>query len=266
MLLEHLGFIDRTVGAVARRHALSRWEADDFGGQVKLKLIADDYAVWRKFRGKSRLTTYLTTVIQNLFRDYRIQQWGKWRPSAAAKRIGDVGVQLEALLYRDGFSFSEVTELLRTRFDCEASEQDLIDMAAQIRPRSSRRFEGDAALSMLRSADRSDERIADLDRAATMRRLQGVLRRVLASLESEDRLILKLRFVDGFTIRSIASTLDFDPRRIYGRVRRLLRRVREGIVEEGIRCEEVLDLLDWPACAVEVGLADAQPIVWKKSA
>jgi hypothetical protein len=42
--------------------------------------------------------------------------------------------------------------------------------------------------------------------------------------------------------------------------------VREGIVEEGIRCEEVLDLLDWPACAVEVGLADAQPIVWKKSA
>lgn len=265
-LLEHLDFIDRTIGSVARRHALSKWEADDFGGQVKLKLVSDDYAIWRKFRGKSRLTTYLTTVIQNLFRDFRIQQWGKWRPSAAAKRLGDVGVQLESLLYRDGFSFDEAAELLRNRFGSKSSDLELLELAARIRPRTTRRFESDAMLSRLEAAEAGDQRIVERERFDTAARVETALRRTLSQLEAEDRLILKLRFVDGFTIRAIAAILDFDQRRIYARVRRLLQGVRARMMEAGIRADEVLDVLGWPACVLEAGLAEAQPVEWRKSA
>ena len=44
---------------------------------MKLKLIENDYAILAKFQGKAKLSTYLTTVIHNMFRDYRIQKWGR---------------------------------------------------------------------------------------------------------------------------------------------------------------------------------------------
>lgn len=256
LLLEHLDFIERTVRAIARRNALSAWEADDLAAHVKLRLISNDYAIFRRFRGKSRLTTYLTTVIQNLFRDFRIQQWGKWRPSAAASRFGDVGVQLEALLYRDHFTFSEAVGLLRNRYDVEESDRELLEIASHMRPRTTRRFESDSVLVCLRSPDRGDQRVAEGELAGAQERVRRALSSALSSLASEDRLILKLRFADGLTMRSIADTLDLDRRRIYARMRRLLRKVRQRIVEQGVRSEEILELLGWPACAFEAGLAD----------
>ena len=266
LLLDHLEFIDRTVASIARRNALSQWEADDLGGQVKLRLVSDDYAVLRKFRGKSRLTTYLTTVIHNMFRDYRIQQWGKWRPSAAARRQGDVGVQLEALLYRDRFSFDEAIELLRSRYSVELSVAELIEVAAAIRPRTTRRFESDSVLSRLESRERGDQRVIDGERAALQERIRAALASALDALDPEDRVILKLRFSDGFTIRAIAATLDLDQRRIYARLRRILARVRDGVLEEGLDSEEIFDLLDWPACALEVGLSDSFPLLSRGTA
>ena len=79
---------------------------------VRLKLLQDDYAVLRKYRGASSQTTFLTVVISNLFRDHRIKHWGKWRPSAEAKRHGEVAVRLEAAIYRDGQSFEQACGFL----------------------------------------------------------------------------------------------------------------------------------------------------------
>lgn len=261
VLLANLEFVERTVGAVARRHALSRGDADDFGGLVKLRLISDDYAILRKFRGKSRLTTFLTTVIHNLFRDYRIQQWGKWRPSAAAKRLGNVGVQLESLLYRDHFSFGEACEILRSRFAVGLSDLELVDLAGEIRPRTTRRFESDAPLVRLQGLERGDQRAVDSECEKVAAKLESALGRQLKALDSEERLIVRLRFGEGFTIRAIAIALDYDQRRIYARVRRILGTIREGLAEDGLDSYEVLDLLDWPACAIEAGLSEAVDVL-----
>lgn len=266
LLLANLDFIERTVSTIARRNALGRSEADDFEGQVKLRMVIDDYAVLRKFQGKSRLTTFLTTVIHNLFRDYRIQQWGKWRSSAAAKRLGDVGVQLESLLYRDHFTFREAAELLRTRFDVALTDMELAEVAAEIRPRTSRRFESDVGLVRLPAPDRGDRRLVDRDHSATQGRVATALANAVSALDREDRLILKLRFEEGLTLRAIAVALDFDQRRIYGRVRRVLRELRGRILAEGIRCEDVLALLDWPACAVEECLSESSSVPSQRTA
>lgn len=256
LFLEQLDFIERTVASIGRRNALKPWDIEDFGGQVKLRLISDDYAILRKFEGKSRLTTFLTTVIQNLFRDFRIQRWGKWRPSAAAKRLGDLGIQLEALLYRDGFGCAEAFEILRGRLDVSVSDSELESMTAELRARTTRRLESDAALVRLQASERGDQAVIDRERASAMERAEGSLRRVLASLDSEDLLILKMRFADSVTIRAIASTLGVRQRQMYTRVQRLLTGLRHRIEEEGVRCEEVLDLLDWPACNLDAGLRD----------
>src|ERR1019366_2147799 len=102
------------ISFVSARHHLPGVEADDFASHVKLRLIEDDYAILRKFQRRSSLRTYLTVVIQRMFLDYRISAWGKWRPSAEAKRAGAVAVQLEQLMGRDGYRFGEACELLET--------------------------------------------------------------------------------------------------------------------------------------------------------
>ena len=257
LLLEHLEFIERTVASVARRNAVAPWDAEDLAAQVKLRLMENDYAVLRRFEGRSRLTTYLTTVIHNLFRDFRIKRWGKWRPSAAAKRLGDLGVQLEALLYRDGFGTRESFAILRDRFAVEATDQELESLAARLRARTTRRIETDATLDRLESQERGDRGVRQGERDAALARVSKALRLVLASLEPEDRLILRMRFADGLTIRAIAGALDLEQRRMYTRVQRLLVEVRRRIEDAGIGCDEVLDLLDEPGADLEAGLRRA---------
>lgn len=244
MLLEHLPFIERTVAAVARRHALKPWDADDLEGQVKLRLVADDYAVLRKFEGRSKLTTFLTTVIMNQFRDYRIKRWGKWRPSAAAKRLGELGIQLELLLYRDGYSRREALAILRDRFQVDTSDDELLSIAGMLKARTNRRFENDSLLARLAGPDRSDQRVLDRERRESSARAERALRTVLAALDPEDRLILKLRFADSLTIRAIATSLHLPQRQMYTRVQRLLVAMRRGIERQGVACDEVMDLLD----------------------
>ena len=80
---------------------------------MRLRFIENDYAAIRKFRGESSLGTYLTVVVAMLVRDYRVQRWGRWRPSAAARRLGDVAVRLETLVRRNGQAVHEAAETLR---------------------------------------------------------------------------------------------------------------------------------------------------------
>ena len=257
LLLDNLELVERTVGSIVHRYAVSSWDADDFCGQVKLRLVADDYAVLRQFAGRSRLSTYLTTVVMNLFRDFLIQRWGKWRPSAAAKRMGEIGVQLEALLYRDGFSSSEAFELMRNRFGVRVADEELEEIAIGLRPRNNRRFESDAVLARLQSAERSDSGVLAAECGEAFERAETALQQVVCGLDAEERLILRMRFADGLTVRAIAEALDLEPRRMYARLRRLLTRVRQRVEKQGVSCEEVLDLLDWPACDFEAVLSEA---------
>lgn len=65
--LAHLGYIERVAAHACRRRGFSREEAEEFVSVVKCKLIENDYAVIRKFQGKSSFRTYLTVVVQWLF-------------------------------------------------------------------------------------------------------------------------------------------------------------------------------------------------------
>ena len=87
-----LPLVDRVIAFVARRHHLATAEAEEFAAHVKLKLVENDYAVLRKFQGRSSMQSFLTTVISRLSLDLRNDEWGKWRPSAEARRSGPVAV------------------------------------------------------------------------------------------------------------------------------------------------------------------------------
>src|SRR5207302_4973448 len=133
----NLGLIDRIAGFICRRNHVSSDEAEEFAAHVRLKLIENNYAVFQKFEGRSSLPTYLTTVIHRLFLQYRVQTWGKWRPSAEAKRLGDLAIVFERLITRDGYSLGEATQLLTTGRN-RASRTELEAIYVRLPPRASR--------------------------------------------------------------------------------------------------------------------------------
>jgi len=173
LFVSQLEVIDRIIHFVCRRYRLAPADVDDFNAIVKLKLIENDYALIRRFEGRSSFATFLTTVIQRLFFEYRMQQWGKWRPSAEARRMGETAIRLEQFLTRDGYSFDEACEKLIndepavskselerlfTRLPARSSKPTLISLEQEIRNDeiASRQDPSSSALEVLEQSERQD--------------------------------------------------------------------------------------------------------------
>jgi RNA polymerase sigma factor for flagellar operon FliA len=234
--LAQLDWIERAARSIARRHGLSQDEADDFTGWARLKLVEEDYAVLAKFRGESSITTYLTVVIAMLWRDYRVRQWGRWRPSAAARRKGQLAVRLETLLRRDGLRLSEAAERLRTAGETDLSDRELARLSAELPLRAPVRvvrLAGDA--SEPSAAGGADDYAAE-DESADQTKAVG---KALESLAAEDRLVLRLRFWEGLSVADVARGLGVPQKPLYRRIERLLAQLRKLLVQNGLSRDDV---------------------------
>jgi RNA polymerase sigma factor (sigma-70 family) len=243
LFLSQLGWIERVVAAICRRHGLARDDADDFASWTTLKLIEDDYAVLRKFRGESAVTTYLAVVIAMLFRDYRTHRWGRWRPSAAARRRGALAVRLETLIYRDCLRLEQAGELLRTAGQTLLSDRELATLVAELPPRSKRPADvGPDPLADRSATDRADDLVAADEAEATKRTIDGLLQR----LPPEERLMLQLRFWEGLSVAEIARGLGVPQKPLYRRLDRTLRDLRGLLVQAGMSREQARTVLaEW---------------------
>lgn len=245
IFLAQITAIESVIAYVCRRQHLAKADADEFGSHVKLKLIEDNYAVLRKFQGRSSVATYLAVVIQRLFLDYRISAWGKWRPSAEAKRTGPVGVLLEQLLTRDGFSFEQAYEILKTNHRVTLARSELEDLVGRLPVRLRRRFERDELAAVMPSNDTPvDEMLATKGQGSAALRLSGGLQSLIGELDLRDQLVLAMRFKDGRTVAEIAATLRLDQKELYRHMDRLLRRLRVGLEAKGFEAGEVIGMLE----------------------
>jgi RNA polymerase sigma factor (sigma-70 family) len=248
LFLANLDVVERAIAFVCSRNHLSEADADDFSSYVTLRIVEDDYSVFSSFQGRSSLRTYLTVVIQRMLLDYRVRAWGRWRPSAEAKRCGPLAIRLEELLVRDGCRLDEAYETLKTNHGLTVTRDELEQLAARLPARAPRRFESDEALAGVAADDRAaDELVTENHRREMAARVSRALQSVMSGLEQQDRVILVLRFEDGRTVADIATTLRLEQKALYRRVEKLLGKLREGLEAEGIDAETVRDILESPA-------------------
>src|SRR3954469_22157666 len=66
LLLSEFTTVERVIAFVTARRRLRPADAEEFASHVKMKLIENDYAVLRKFEGRSSLRTHLTVARQRL--------------------------------------------------------------------------------------------------------------------------------------------------------------------------------------------------------
>lgn len=244
---EELALTEEVIRASARRHRLSSTDVDDFAGFVRLRLVEN--RVLEKFERRCSLRTFLTTVVERHYLDFRNQQWGKWRPSIEAKRLGPVAIELDKLLTRDGLTFEEACEVLRTSYRISETAGELGEMRGRFPCRRPRRFVSEEALADLPDPSDAETVALDTEQGLVAGRMVASMERALAQLDPPDRLVLKMHFYDGLTLADVARALGRPQKPLYRRVERLLAGLRARLESEGFTAEGVADLLmrDVPA-------------------
>ena len=245
LFLEILPTVDRIIVALARRNRLRGDDADDFASVAKARLIENDYDALRKFRGHSSLTTYLTVVIATVLRDHRISEWGRWRPSAAARRRGTLAVRLEILTRREGFALAHAGEALRTSGATTLTDRELSALAdhfpgrAPLRPVQSREAPADVPSPM-----RADEAIEEEEQIAHFNTVRTALSSALMSLDAETRLIVHMHFVESMSLADIARGLSVPQKPLYRKLHRALVTLRLFLERTGITQSEAHEVVD----------------------
>ena len=242
---ENLGTIRRIAAFEARRNQLHPEEAEDFVQEVCKRLLEDDYAIIRKFEGRSQFSTYLTTVIGHLFHEVRVKLWGKWRPSAEAKRIGDKAITLERMITRDGYTFSEAVKVLTTPAGSQYTIAELEVIYTRLPPRNPRPviISDDVVPDALAVNSEADGRVEMGERERAARQTAIAIDEALAAMDGEDRLLLQLRFWDGRKVPDIAQLLHSDQKKLYKRLDRLFLLLRRALETAGVTRSDIDTLL-----------------------
>jgi RNA polymerase sigma factor (sigma-70 family) len=250
LFLANLEWIERSAASLCRRYGLGD-DAEDVCSWVKLKLIEDDYAPLRKFRGDSSIRTYLVVVVASLFRDYRAGHWGRWRPSAAALRAGPLAVRLETLVYRDGCTLDQAARTLREspqpelQVAKELTDGELARMLAELPVRGPLRpYEaGEGPLEALPAASFADERVAAEEAQRTRTTVFGALEQAMAHLPDEDQAIIRLVYWKGLSVADVSRALGLPQKPLYRRIERILGQLRRELPGEGVQPEQLRDFL-----------------------
>jgi RNA polymerase sigma factor (sigma-70 family) len=232
LLAQNYLLVRDMVRSTGRQFRLSDTERQDFESWVWVRLVDRDYRVMRRFQRRSSLHTYLRVVLRRNLLDYRTAKWGKWRPSARARRLGAAAVATERMIVRDRIPIREAA----TRLGVPEAE------VAAFRPRRLPRIEeplDDAANLAARPESSPDAPLHAHDRQALAASVGAKLATALQSLTRAERELLWLRHGAGLTVATIGRRLNQPDKSLYRKYERLYATLRVTLESLGLTASQV---------------------------
>jgi RNA polymerase sigma factor (sigma-70 family) len=246
--------VNNAASHAARRYRLSPSDADDLRSDLWLKLLENHGRVLRHLGHLARFDVYLKRIARNLVLDRRNKEWGKWRPSAAARRAGDATIVLDRLITRDGLTIDEAEAWLR----CAGHETDtgaLHDAASQLPARQPRRFVSHDALAELSSPSPSPYDVAAAAASVgDLARLKHALVEAFEALPALERDLLARRYFHKVSVADIAAEDGVDAKRLYRTFGSILGRLGRALVAAGVDRTTARRLLQTPHQDFDCGL------------
>jgi len=242
LLIDHLDLIDRIARTTGRRRRLPPAELEEFASVVRSRLVDSDYAVLRKFQGRSSLWTYLAAVIERMSFDYCDEKWGRWRPTRAAERLGETAVALERLL-DDGHPLAEAIEILRSRNGGALSHAELHRIWEQLPSRPLKTEADEHAADELAAPETSDANVDQLERQQDLDRLQASLSAAFEQIAAQDRVLIALRFDQDLSITEIARLMGSSVPTLHRRLAAAVSHLRVALARAGFDAGDVAGLI-----------------------
>jgi RNA polymerase sigma factor (sigma-70 family) len=254
LLLRWLPLIEQVIKAICRRKGMDADAIEEFAAEVKLRLVKDNYAILRAFEGRSRFETYIAAVVKRLLLDYRNHEWGKWHDSAEAQRLGDMAVDVERAVHRDGRSVQEAVTLLRDRHP-ELTRAEAERILARLPPRVRRTMvDLEEASGVAAEPERHD-----VTRAETARRISEAVRSFIGGLPAEDQLIFRLRFEADMTVAQIARSMQLDQALLYRRLYKHYRELRDVLTRAGVGANDVEEVIGSDSTLLDFQMKSRDP-------
>jgi len=238
--------IKALVTQVSRCRRLARQDEQELLSIVWAHLAKDDYRVLRRYKGVGSVHTYLRVVVERLVLDMRTANWGKWRPSARARRLGADAVLFERLILRDGHTAAHAEDVLR-RVSGASVPAEFSRTVAGFGPRGRRRFVAlDEVANDAQSASDPFAEVVDGQRARRGAAVGHQLARALDTLPVQDQLLVRLRHERGLKVSAIAAMLGLDQKQLYRRLDAIHASLRATLSRTGTSAHEALDVIDGP--------------------
>lgn len=239
-------FVEELAVKLRHRFNADEEEVDTVASIVKVKLFADDCAIVRKFQHRSPFGVYLNTIVQRTFFDLRVRRYGKWHYSAAAQRLGSMGMDLERMIYREGQTESEaIATLMASHPEVSRTEMENIVKQLPVKDRRPSKVSLEHVKETIAADCKTDAAAISAEQFHLSNRATEVVRQFLENLENRDRLLLLFIFEESLTIASIAKRLGGDQKALYRRRDELLKLLRKKLAAAGIGTAEAAELLEF---------------------
>lgn len=243
-LEENVEVICTVAARVARRKRLLDDERDEFLSIFWTHLTRDDCRALRAFRGASGISTYLGCVAERLLLDWRVALWGRWRPSAQARRLGPAAVLFERLMLRDGESSERAREVV---FNSTGStlppdfEFEVTCRAPRRRPRFVELDDLPESRGLAADGDPWTS-LVDGYRARRGVEIGRRMAKVIRRLPAADQVLLRMRHEQSLKVSQIATMLKVDQKKLYRRLDALHDDLRADLMRAGVSSGDVREL------------------------
>ena len=226
---------------VARSFEREADEAEDCFLFICEQLRRERFRRLRRFRpdGRASFPTWLRAVVRNLCLDWRRRRYGRYRVFRSVTRLSDFDQQVFRQVLELGLSAEECVEALNPKFAAVSLEQveaSLQRLRSTLSPHQSWLLDVRRSRWQQRSGGETpgsrelEDPSPDPEAQAVLKEDVDEVRRALARLAAQDRLLLLLRYEQELTLAEVARVLALkDAQTADRRIREALARLREHL-------------------------------------
>lgn len=262
--LSHWDLVNR----LARRRFHKEELAEEAALYVMDTLAKEDWKRLRQFSGKSKFSTYFSSVSFRLLEDFARARFGRVTPPKWIKNMGGIWLSLFRILCLERFSFADALNIAETKYQ-EIRPQRIEQVAEKIlgeipqcgKLQQEQSFEEEQLIDenldhTLKSSSQTPEAKQQrlileaigqeifgnyIDNKSNQDlALTKILKHKIA-LQKEEILLLKLCYIEGLSATKAGQVLGINRFQAHGRLRRLLARIKKHFIETG--CAEELHAL-----------------------
>ena len=254
---EHLKFIEKKCfrslqGNPNRSHDIElENDALKLFNTVLDKLRENNYKILRNFKGKAKLTTYLTTIISYQAIDLIRQRRGRDQKKARAKKAGKIAEMIYNLVFKNGRGERDAYEELKISKDFKGSFEEFEKLVLTIKGKESKVIDlnsgGVAVKRGFRLKNKDSFEVPDIKadpeliylKENRQNRIKKMVGEVVAGLSGEQRIILRMRYPadeskQSMQINEIAEILNLSKKAVYNRLERILKKCKGKFSKEAL--------------------------------
>jgi RNA polymerase sigma factor (sigma-70 family) len=232
------------IEAVCKRHFFAENDRNECYIFVLDSLRADNFKRLRAFKGKSKLSTYLYSLVNSLAIDFRRKRYGRRRIPTAVVKLGKWAEAVYRLVCWQKFSVDDAYDFLQVdglfKGSYEQFQQEIVPIQkapCQENPSFMSMDDWGGDPSRTRNDAGSNPLEVLIKKLNRERRIKAVkvIRETTDSLPENDQLLVRLVFGSEHPVRVAAKIIDLSASAARRRLKGLLIKYRENLLAAGIR-------------------------------